>query len=173
MNKKITIITSILAIIILISLTLIVFEIRSGINKNLKNTQVKQTAQTNAKTEEQTTQLANPLTQVNSETEMEKTLGYDVPVLNKEVNSYTLIANYHARIVYKDTTQFEMEKGDNDVSGIYGGKLQNEETIKNVKIKFYTYEDINYANWTKDGFSYSYSNKSGEVSKTEIENLIK
>jgi len=67
----------------------------------------------------------------------------------------------------------KMEKGDSDVSGIYGGTLERKETINNVAVKFYYYEDAHYANWSNNGFSYSYSNSNGEVNKEEIANLIK
>lgn len=51
-------------------------------------------------------QIANPITEVKSKEEMKKYLGFDVPVLNKEVESYIVIGEgkyaTHARVIYKD-----------------------------------------------------------------------
>lgn len=122
-------------------------------------------------------QIPNPLTEVSSVEEMKKYLGFDVPVLDKEVQNYIVIGEdkyaTHARIIYKDETSFEMEKGDSDVSGIYGGTLEKEEKINNITVTFYNYENMNYANWTNNGFSYSYCNSNGEINNEEIANLIK
>lgn len=72
-------------------------------------------------------QITNPITEVYSIEEMKKYLGFNVPLLNKEVENYFVIGdeNYanHARIVYKDETEFNMEKGSKDVSGIYGATI--------------------------------------------------
>lgn len=121
-------------------------------------------------------QIANPITEVENVQEMKKYLGFDVPVLDKEIETYIVIGdkNYatHARIIYKDETQFEMEKGNSDVSGIYGGELVKEETINNINVKFYSYENIKFANWSKNGFSYSYQNRKGEINQTELYELL-
>jgi len=112
---------------------------------------------------------------------MKKYLGFDVPVLNKEVENYLVIGddNYatHARIIYKDGTEFNMEKGLSDVSGIYGATLVKEEKIDNVNVKFYKYEfentKNNYIIWEINGFSYSYSNDNNEITENEVTELIK
>lgn len=121
-------------------------------------------------------EISNPLTEVNSASEMKSYLGFDVPMLDKEVDSYIVIGDGkyadHARVIYKDGTRLEMEKGTGDVSGIYRASKEKEETIANVKVTFYNYENIKYANWTKDGFTYSYQNENGEVNKEEIQKLI-
>lgn len=122
-------------------------------------------------------QIANPLTEVESVEEMSKYLGYNVPIIkNKEVSSYVVIGEdkyaEHARIVYKDNSQFEMEKGTNkDVSGIHGGKLKQKETINNYEVSMYTMEDILYATWSDSNYSYSYSIGSGNIE--ELINDIK
>jgi hypothetical protein len=108
---------------------------------------------------------------------MSKYLGYNVPIIkNKEVSSYIVIGEdkyaEHARIIYKDNSQFEMEKGTNkDVSGIYGGKLKQKETINNYEVSMYTMEDILYATWSDSNYSYSYSIGSGNIE--ELINDIK
>lgn len=122
-------------------------------------------------------QIANPITELDSEEEMKKYLGFDVPVLDKEVESYIVIGEdkyaTHARIIYKDGTVFEMEKGDKDVSGIYGATLEKEETISDIKVSFYSLEELKYATWENNGFSYSYSNSNGNVDVSEIIELTK
>lgn len=126
-------------------------------------------------------QVANPIMVVNSVDEMEKYLDFKVPVLDKEVEAYIVIVdenNYPktARIEYKDGSTFNMEYGSNDVSGIFGGKIEKAEKINKADVKFYTYTDdssnkVEYAIWEKDGFSYSLSNS---VSlQSEIESLTK
>lgn len=126
-------------------------------------------------------QVANPIMVVNSVDEMEKYLDFKVPALDKEVEAYIVIVdenNYPktARIEYKDGSTFNMEYGSNDVSGIFGGKLEKTEKIKKTDVKFYNYTDdssneVEYAIWEKDGFSYSLSDS---VSlQSEIESLTK
>lgn len=126
-------------------------------------------------------QVANPLMEVNSVDEMEKYLDFKVPALDKEVEAYIVIVdenNYPktARIEYKDGSTFNMEYGSNDVSGIFGGTLEKTEEINKTDVKFYTYTDdssneVEYAIWEKDGFSYSLSNSANLQS--EIESLTK
>lgn len=126
-------------------------------------------------------QVANPIMVVNSVDEMEKYLDFKVPALDKEVEAYIVIVdenNYPktARIEYKDGSTFNMEYGSNDVSGIFGGTLEKTEEINKADVKFYTYTDdssneVEYAIWEKDGFSYSLSNSASLQS--EIESLTK
>ena len=126
-------------------------------------------------------QVANPLMEVNSVDEMEKYLDFKVPTLNKEVEVYIVIVdenNYPktARIEYKDGSTFNMEYCSKDVSGILGGTLEKTEEINKADVKFYTYTDdgsneVEYAIWEKDGFSYSLSNSANLQS--EVESLTK
>ena len=104
-------------------------------------------------------QVVNPLVEVNSLEEMEDYLDFTVPVLEKEVENYIVLVidgyPVQARIKYLDGTSFDMKFGSGDVSGIYGGSLVKEETVNGVKVSFMNYEDINYALWEKDGFTFS------------------
>ena len=126
-------------------------------------------------------EIANPITEVNSKEEMKKYLGYYIPVLNKEVERYAVIGEGkyadHARVTYKDGTELNMEKGTGDVSGINGATFVKEEKLSNVDVKFYNYEfediEINYVIWEVNGFTFAYSNENGEISSTEITELIK
>ena len=129
---------------------------------------------------EELMQLPNPLTEVKSISEMKKYLGYNVPLIkDKKVSSYILIGEEkkatHARIVYEDNSSFEMEKGKNkDVSGIYGGELLETRTINNLKVEIYTMENIIYATWSDNDYSYAYSMEDETIEKliSDIE-LIK
>lgn len=112
-------------------------------------------------------QIPNPILEVSSVEEMEKYLDFDVLVLDKEVKAYNVLVidGYprSARIEYADNSTFNMEYGTGDISGIYGGTLDKEETINGVKVSFYHYysevtsEDLKYALWETDGFTYSLS----------------
>lgn len=119
-----------------------------------------------AKTQEpqpEMVQAANPMLEVSSVEEMEQYLDFEVPTLDKAAEAYIvmIIDKYPriARIEYEDNSTFNMEYGTGDISGIYGGTLDKEETINNVKVNFYTYfndtNTIRYALWEKDGFTYS------------------
>ena len=126
-------------------------------------------------------QIVNPLTEVSSVEEMKKYLGFDVPVIEgKEVSTYIVIGEgkvaTHGRIMYKDKSSFEIEKGTNkDVSGIEGGSLKKKETINNIEVSIYKMEDIVYANWSDSTYSYSYSMENVKVDKLikELKSFIK
>lgn len=123
----------------------------------------------------ETTTIANPLTEVKSVIEMKEQLGYNVPVLEKEVKTYIVIVDNsekHGRIIYKDGSRFDLEKQANkDVSGIYGGTLVKEETVSNIKIKYFTSETANYMIWSNNGYSYSYDSPSA-IDDTTVQELI-
>lgn len=104
-------------------------------------------------------QVVNPLVTVESVEEMEEKLGYSVPVLDKDVESYIVLVIdgvcESGRIRYADGSDFNIKEGNGDISGIYGGVLETEERIREVVVSFYAYEEIRYAIWEKDGFTYS------------------
>ena len=107
-------------------------------------------------------EIANPLTEVKSVSEMQVYLGYEVPIIeDKEVAKYYVIGEgkyaTHGRVIYSDKAQFEIEKSNSDVSGIYGGVKQTEESIGGTKVIIYTYEDLIYGVWQYGEYSYSYS----------------
>ncbi len=121
--------------------------------------------------------IANPITKVQSIEELKKYFNVKIPVLDKEVEEYCIIgyegyAN-HCRIVYKDNTVFNLNLINEDASGIHGGTDIKEEKIKGVNVKFYRYDGINFATWTKDDINYSYANYEGEINKIELEKLVK
>lgn len=126
-------------------------------------------------------QIPSPILEVSSVEEMEKYLDFDVPVLDKDVKAYIVmvIDGYprSARIEYEDSSTFNMEYGTGDISGIYGGTFDREETINGVKVHFYHYrseatgDDFRYALWETDGFTYSLSGN--DHLEEEIRNLTK
>lgn len=104
-------------------------------------------------------QVVTPFIEVASIEEMEQYLDFKVPTLEKEVDSYLVFVEekypYMARIIYQDDSTFTMKYGSGDVSGIYGGKFEKEETVDGVSITYYIYDTIRYALWESDGFTYS------------------
>ena len=106
-------------------------------------------------------EVASPITQVDSAEEMGKYLGFDVPVLSdKNAASYTVYAYekyaYRGEITYSDGSVFCAERGNGDISGIYGGALQGTQTVSRVTVYFYSMENIRYAIWSSNGLSYCY-----------------
>lgn len=67
----------------------------------------------------------NPIITVTSVAEMETYLDFHVPVLDKEVKSYSVIVadNYPTtgQVSYEDGSKFRIQYGSGDISGIYGG----------------------------------------------------
>lgn len=124
------------------------------------------------------TQAGNPVVEVASSAEMEESLGYDVPVIEeKDVDSYIVIDDghnpKHGRIVYSDDTEFDMEEGQTDPSGISGGSKEKTEIICETAVDIYSYEDIAYGTWSDDTFSYAYSApESYEDLEKDIETII-
>lgn len=123
---------------------------------------------------EKLVQMANPLTEVKNTAEMKDYLGYDIPIMtDKEVSKYIVVGDgkyaNHGRIIYNDESQFDIEKGDSDVSGIYGGVKKREESISGTKIVIYSYEDTIYAIWNYNNYSYSYSMKNSDDQALLIE----
>lgn len=104
-------------------------------------------------------QVVNPLVTVDSAEDMEKHLGYSIPVLEKEVDTYIVLVidgvADSGRIRYADGSDFNIKKGTGDISGIYGGVYEGEKTISGVVVSFFCYEDIHYAIWEKDGVAFS------------------
>lgn len=119
-------------------------------------------------------EISNPLTEVKNVSEMHDYLGYKVPLIeDKEVSKYIVIGKgkhaIHGRIIYKDKSEFDIEQGELDVSGIYGSKLLKEESISGIPIKIYTYEDTIYGIWTYEDYSYSYSMLGSDPDNLNIE----
>ncbi len=110
-------------------------------------------------------QVVNPILKVASAEEMSEYLDFKVPVLKKEVTDYIVLVidgyPQSGRILYADGGCFNMMYGTGDISGIYGGILEKEETVNNIKISYYNYNDTKYALWETEGFTYSLAGGEG------------
>lgn len=119
-------------------------------------------------------QIPNPIITVTSVKEMENYLDFDIPVLDKEVESYSVLVEdgYPAmgQINYSDGSEFRMQYGSGDISGIHGGTLEESKDMEGVKVKYYKYADTAYAIWEQNGFTFSYVyTNSGDA---DIESII-
>ncbi len=105
-------------------------------------------------------QVVNPIIGVNSAAEMESYLDFAVPVLDKEVDSYSVIVmdTYPTtgQVDYADGSQFRIQYGSGDISGIYGGSLEETKNIDGIEAKYYKYDTTCYAVWECNGFTFSY-----------------
>lgn len=104
-------------------------------------------------------QVVNPVMEVSSLDEMQSQLGFEVPVLDKEIVSYVVLNIDEEPAIgcidYKDGTAFRIQKGSGDISGIHGGVLESSVDFGSVTVFYYTMEDLHYALWECDGFTYS------------------
>lgn len=120
-------------------------------------------------------QIPNPLIEVASADEMGDYLDFDVPVLEKAVETYTVItADGYARlgqIVYADGSQYRIQYGSGNISGICGAALTDTREIDGVTIECYESGTASYAIWEQDGFAFSYtfSGTDGSAVKTLIQ----
>lgn len=125
-------------------------------------------------------QVPNPIISVSSSDEMNRYLDFNVPILDKDVDEYSVIV-YESypeigQVDYADGSEFRIKYGSEDISGIYGGELVKTEKISETDVELYEYtnfmgETTTYAVWMKNGFSYSYIYKSGDYI-AEIEAII-
>ncbi len=116
----------------------------------------------------------NPIIEVTTVEEMKQYLDFDVPVLEKEIETYSvLVLNKYptmGQIIYSDGSRFRIQYGSGDISGIYGGTLEESKDIDGVKVDYYKYKDISYAIWEQNDFAFSYEyTNNGEA---EVEALI-
>lgn len=123
-------------------------------------------------------QIANPIIEVSSTEEMEGYLDFPVPVLEKKADNFSVIVEDDyptiGQIDYEDGSEYRIKYGSGDISGIYGGELEDTKEIKDVQVQYYTFSDtdseITYAIWEQEGYTFSYL-YTGD-GESEIENLI-
>lgn len=124
----------------------------------------------------QMVQVPNPIITVTSAAEMDKYLDFKVPVLNKDVKTYAVfVLNRYptiGQITYTDGSEFRVQYGSGDISGIHGGTKQDSKTVDGVKVSYFKYEDKTYAIWEEKGFTFSYL-YTGKDAAAEIETLIR
>lgn len=118
--------------------------------------------------------IPNPMISIDSLDELEKYLGISSLKLDfKEIDNIIKYNNeVLGQVTYKDGSVLRISKDNNDNSGIYGSRLRNEITINNVNVKIYSFEELEYAVWYKDGYSYSYRKSSNENITEIIEKVI-
>ena len=122
----------------------------------------------------QRVQVVNPMMEVGSLNEMETCLDFSVPVLDKEIDAYIVLVvdGYPemGQIQYWDGAKFRVKYGEGDISGIYGGVLEQAVAVGDVEVSYYTYETTRYAIWEKNGFTYSLAD--GENLEEDVARLI-
>ena len=100
----------------------------------------------------------------------------DAKAFNEKVEKYIVIGEgkyaTHARIIYEDQSEFDMEKGSDDVSGIYGASIIEEKEIKKIKVTFHKKDETRYITYTTDMYSYSYSKEGNDITTKEVEELL-
>ncbi len=126
-------------------------------------------------------QVTNPIIEVGSVEEMEEYLDFSVPLLDKEVETYSVIvADDYAttgQVDYTDGSEYRIQYGSGDISGIYGGVLADTQEVDQVEVSYYTFEGlegkVTYAIWEEGGytFSYIYTGDGPREIRTLIENL--
>lgn len=121
-------------------------------------------------------QTPNPFITVTSVEEMEEYLDFKVPVLDKEVETYSVLVedNYPTmgQIDYADGSEFRIKYGSGDISGIYGGTLEESKDIEGVKVDYYRYIDdttpeLIYAIWEQNEFTFSYLYTNDSIADVE------
>lgn len=121
-------------------------------------------------------QIPNPFIIVTSVEEMEEYLDFHVPVLDKEVETYSVLVvdSYPTmgQINYADGSEFRIEYGSGDISGVYGGTLEESKDIEGVKVDYYRYADdtaqeLTYAIWEQNGFTFSYLYTNDRIADVE------
>lgn len=140
--------------------------------------------------EKDVARITNPVSEVKSVSEIEKTIDLGVPVLEKKVDSYLVIdenSEYAysttsegteesndkiGRILYSDGSVFSIGRN-SKVSGMFGGTLTKSITINDIKIELYDLEGISYAEWNNDDIYYSYTASSEENIEEVLKYLVK
>ena len=121
-------------------------------------------------------QIPNPFITVTSVEEMEEYLDFKVPVLDKEVETYSVLVEDSyptmGQIDYADGSEFRIKYGSGDISGIYGGTLEESKDIEGVKVDYYRYTDdttpeLTYALWEQNGFTFSYLYTNDSIADVE------
>ncbi len=135
-------------------------------------------SRTNKRPNPKMVQVANPIIEVNSAEEMKDYLDFSVPILDKKVETYSVIVTDDypttGQVDYTDGSEYRIQYGSGDISGIYGGVLTDNEKVGDVNVSYYTYDGIEseftYAIWEEDGYTFSYI-YTGD-GESEIQTLI-
>lgn len=105
-------------------------------------------------------EIPNPIIEVTTVEEMEQYLDFAVPVLDKEIKSYSVLIEDKyptmGQIIYADGSEFRIKYGSGDISGIFGSTLEESKEINGIKVEYYKYAETTYAVWENNGFTFSY-----------------
>lgn len=119
-------------------------------------------------------QIPNPILTVSSLEEMESYLDFKVPVLDREAASYSVLVEdgypVMGQIDYADGSEFRIQYGGGDISGIHGGTSLEGREVAGVNVEYYEYDGTSYAIWEQDGFAFSYVYTDG--GSADVEALI-
>ena len=120
----------------------------------------------------QQVQIPNTILTVASAAEMEAYLDFKVPVLEKEVEAYSVFISdgypTMGQVDYADGSQFRIQYGSGDISGIYGGTLEESREIAGVSVAYYQYDSMSYAIWEVNGFACSYLYTNGGDAEVDL-----
>lgn len=141
-------------------------------------TQNKSNSDSNNVPQPEIVQVPNPIITVASVEEMEKYLDFTVPIIEKDVEAYSVIVmdDYPSigQVNYADGSEFRIQYGSGDISGIYGASLEESKEIDGVKVQYYkytdNYSDMTYAIWEQNNFTFSYIYT--DNSKADVETFI-
>ena len=118
--------------------------------------------------------MVNPVSEVGSVDDLSARLGASFPVFpGKTVSACRVVAAngkvYRCSACYTDDTELAMGPGTDDISGIYGGRVERTSTIGGRELRFCAMEDRRYAIWSAEGFAYCYYGKKGETDITKLD----
>lgn len=113
----------------------------------------------------------SPMTEVGSYDELDAALVFCVPRLPfKSAESYIMLSYGESakegHVRYTDGSGLYVAPGSDDISGIFGGSLNNSVMYNGVTVYFYTCGDHSYAIWSYGGYSYCYHAAEDDVYST-------
>lgn len=102
--------------------------------------------------------ISNPMIEVKDISELEKYIKLDLSKYEiKEINEMYKFDNENLiQIKYADGSTLRIGKESTDNSGIYGATLEKSEKINGVNVSIYKFDNIIYAIWNDDNYSFSY-----------------
>ena len=124
--------------------------------------------------QEEIVSVVSPVVEVGSLEELEEMLGFEVPVLDKEVENYVYFNQddenqKYGRIIYQDGSTFDIQKNIQDES--YYGEIVETEQFGDITVEYSELDEYQYAFFAKDEYTYLYSIE-GTMDHGEVEGLI-
>lgn len=102
--------------------------------------------------------ISNPMIEVKDISELEKYIKLDLSKYEiKKINEMYKFDNENLiQIKYADGSTLRIGKESTDNIGIYGATLEKSEKINGVNVSIYKVDNIIYAIWDDDNYSFSY-----------------